>query len=216
MGGRAQLAVLKSLVRRRVQQRVSILRPGERSPSEPAPRSGDRSSEIREKAELNAASKEKNKFFFLASDEIQSRRFLSSHGESEEEARRRLTVFVKEAAAALVAPESQAASRDWSLGSWNAPRLSAPQQHQCFLSAQKTTTTRSDLLGFRAYTTTSVAKGEEAAPEEVEPRREQGQGGDEGVSASVSNQLELIKPRRRSRRKKEEGKALEIQSEEQG
>jgi hypothetical protein len=60
-----------------------------------------------------------------------------------------------------------------------------------------------------------VAKGEEAA-EEVEARREQGQGGDEGVSASVSNQLELIKPRRRSRRKKEEEKALEIQSEEQG
>ncbi len=111
MGGRAQPAVLKSLVRRRVQQRVSILRPRGRSPSELA-RSGDRSSEIREKAELDAASKEKNKFFFLASDEIQSRRFSSSHG--------------------------------------------------------------------------------------------------------VSNQVELIKPRRHSRRKKEEEKALEIQPEEQG
>jgi hypothetical protein len=32
----------------------------------------------------------------------------------------------------------------------------------------------------------------------------------------VSNQVELIKPRRRSRRKKEEEKALEIQPEEQG
>ncbi len=84
MGGRAQPAVLKSLVRRRVQQRVSILRPRGRSPSElaGAPRSGDRSSEIREKAELDAASKEKNKFFFRASDEIQSRRFSSSHGVS--------------------------------------------------------------------------------------------------------------------------------------
>jgi hypothetical protein len=67
-----------------VQQRVSILPPGVRSPSQlaGASRSGDCSSEFREKAELDAASKEKNKFFFLASDEIQSRRFSSSHGVS--------------------------------------------------------------------------------------------------------------------------------------
>jgi hypothetical protein len=113
MGGREQLVVLKSLVRQRGQQRVSILRPGRRSPSEVAgaPRSGDRSSEIRERAEHDAASKEKKKFFFLASDEILSRRFSSSHGVSNQveliKPRRRSRRKKEEEKALEIQPEEQ-------------------------------------------------------------------------------------------------------------